>query len=277
MVSMALRTDFPPLFAGLIDDAGLYEPESLPMADALDRHLSGPAAGHRMLTGRFLCPASRLQELAEVLDGVRLSLALICPWEPEALRAALALVAAHRGLLLAAVEGPEGDPALLAEVPARTACFMEVPVEEIYAVKRPADGSYGLKVRCGGTSADAFPAPDRLAGFVLACAIAGVRFKATAGLHRAVAHVDPVTGYSHHGFLNLLLATYRASSDGDFDAVLDVLVETDAGALVAEARSLSAQDIAVTRQLFVSFGSCSTTEPIEDLHALGLIDEGVPA
>lgn len=273
---MAPRTDFPPLFAGLVDDAGLYPPESLSMADALARHLSGPAAGHRALTGRFLCPASRLQELADALDGDRLSLALICPWEPETLRAALELVASQRGLLLASVEGPEGDAALVAEVPTRIPCFMEVPVGEIYAVKRPADGSYGLKVRCGGTTAAAFPAADRLGGFVLACAIAGVRFKATAGLHRAVAHVDPTTGYAHHGFLNLLLATYRATSDGDFDAVVDVLAETDADALVAEARSLSPQDVALTRQLLVSFGSCSTTEPIEDLRALGLI-EGVPA
>ncbi len=80
---MALRTDFPPLFAALVDDAGLYPPESLSIADALARHRSGPAAGHRVRTGRFLCPASRLPELADALDGGGLSIGLICPWEPE--------------------------------------------------------------------------------------------------------------------------------------------------------------------------------------------------
>ena len=51
------------LLAGLVDDAGLFPPEQLPMAAALARHRADEAAGHPMLTHRFLCPASRLGEL----------------------------------------------------------------------------------------------------------------------------------------------------------------------------------------------------------------------
>src|SRR5205085_6885486 len=51
------------LLAALVDDAGLFPPEQLPMAAALARHRADEAAGHPMLSHRFLCPASRLAEL----------------------------------------------------------------------------------------------------------------------------------------------------------------------------------------------------------------------
>jgi len=54
------------LLARLVDDAGLFPPEQLPMGEALARHWAdemSPSPGRSMLTHRFLCPASRLGEL----------------------------------------------------------------------------------------------------------------------------------------------------------------------------------------------------------------------
>src|SRR5690606_33764972 len=51
------------LMTGLVDDAGLFPPTSLAMADALARHRRDQAAGSPVLTHRFLCPASRITEL----------------------------------------------------------------------------------------------------------------------------------------------------------------------------------------------------------------------
>ena len=59
----------PELLEALIDDAGLFPPEQLAMTAALARHWADEAAGHLMLTDRFLCPASRLGELAAGLDA----------------------------------------------------------------------------------------------------------------------------------------------------------------------------------------------------------------
>ena len=65
------------LLAALVDDAGLFPPESLPMAEALTRHRADEAAGHLMLSGRFLCrpattrvdqDARRLTELVFAAD-----------------------------------------------------------------------------------------------------------------------------------------------------------------------------------------------------------------
>ncbi|MGH9008457.1 MAG: hypothetical protein ACRDYF_01260, partial [Acidimicrobiia bacterium] len=63
MISSGDTPEPPGLLAALVDDAGLFPPESLPMADALARHRADEAAGYPMLSHRFLCPASRIGEL----------------------------------------------------------------------------------------------------------------------------------------------------------------------------------------------------------------------
>jgi hypothetical protein len=95
-------------------------------------------------------------------------------------------------------------------------------------------------------------------------------FKCTAGLHHAVRHRDEQTGFEHHGFLNVLLAT-RASLDGATpDEVANVLAQTDGSAL-ADRLSADPDEAARTRRWFTSFGSCSVLDAHEDLVDLGLL------
>jgi hypothetical protein len=127
-----------------------------------------------------------------------------------------------------------------------------------------------LKFRTGGVSADLFPTPAQLAGCIEAALDRELAFKCTAGLHNAVRHRDPQTGFEHHGFLNILLAT-RASLDGGgpYD-VAQVLDETD-GTDLAQRVSDDVDTAARTRRWFRSFGSCSVLEAHEDLVELGLL------
>ena len=91
-------------------------------------------------------------------------------------------------------------------------------------------------------------------------------FKATAGLHHAVA------APGRHGFLNLL----AAAAFGDEERAL---AEEDSaafglgdGRFAWRGHEADAAEIArVRRDVFVSFGSCSVAEPVEDLEALGLL------
>ena len=284
------------LLAALVDDAGLFPPEQLPMAAALARHRADEAEGHPMLSHRFLCPASRLAELrAEMArlehgdGGAPLRLGVILDTGVDGLAAAEADVTAG---------GPgvsPGETASLAlemiEVPAPSAeavstaldalagfepvAFLEGPrdpgwVKTVAAWRGPG-GLRGAKVRCGGARAELFPSPEELAAFVCACAGNGVPFKATAGLHGAIRHRDEETGFVHHGFLNLVLAAVAAAMGAAVDDVATVLAATDGPALAAEARAVSARALSAGRLLFRAYGSCSTREPREAAAALGLL------
>ena len=126
--------------------------------------------------------------------------------------------------------------------------FAEVPVAEVSAETRSGNCTrpgLGLKLRTGGTAAAAFPGPAALAAAIEAAVAAGVRFKCTAGLHNAVAHDDPATGWSHHGFLNVLLAVHAAQAGGTAPA--ELLARTGRQALAEQAGALSPGEVAAVR------------------------------
>ena len=104
-----------------------------------------------------------------------------------------------------------------------------------------------------------------LAEFVQACRRLEVPFKATAGLHQPLRHGD------EHGFLNVLAAAVFGDEE-------EALADEDPGSFAVSPesfrwreRTAGANEIAESRELFVSFGSCSAQEPIDGLRALGLL------
>jgi hypothetical protein len=270
----------------LVDDAGLFPPESLPMAAALARHRADETAGSPMLSHRFLCPASRIGELLTEwarlgADGSEpLRLGVILDTGLDGFDAARSEIAGDPALSLEMVEvpAPSAD-AVTAALDALTgfepAAYLEGPrgpdwVKALSSANQ-GGGLRGAKVRCGGARADLFPSPEELAGFICACFEHGVPFKATAGLHGAVRHRDPRTGFVHHGFLNLVLGAVRAAAGSPVDRVAEVLASTDGPALSAEARAVSGRALSAARLLFRAYGSCSTSEPREEAAALGLL------
>ncbi|MEO5708608.1 MAG: hypothetical protein ABIQ59_02135, partial [Nocardioidaceae bacterium] len=119
-----------------------------------------------------------------------------------------------------------------------------------------------LKFRTGGVTADAFPSVAELAASIDAALDRETPFKCTAGLHDAVRHTDPETGFEHHGFLNVLLATRVALDGGDVEAALS--------SVTPAAELPSPESCASARRWFTSFGSCSVLDVREDLVDLDL-------
>ena len=113
-----------------------------------------------------------------------------------------------------------------------------------------------------------FPTAATVAAWIDAALDRETAFKCTAGLHHAVRHRDHETGFEHHGFLNVLLATRLAFDGGTPAEVARVLDDHYANDLVALARQA---DLAGARRWFTSYGSCSVTEPLDDLVGLGLL------
>jgi hypothetical protein len=134
-----------------------------------------------------------------------------------------------------------------------------------------AGAGHRAKLRTGGLRADLFPSPTELAGTLAACVRRGTPLKCTAGLHNAVRHTDPKTGFPHHGFLNVLVAVDALAAGASALAAVDLLGEDDGTGLAAAVRTWPADRIARARGVFTSFGTCSVLEPVDDLVRLSLL------
>jgi hypothetical protein len=138
----------------------------------------------------------------------------------------------------------------------------------------------GLKIRTGGVTASAFPPPEKVAGLLIAARNAGVRVKATAGLHHPLRRFSAELNATMHGFLNVftgaVLAHAAGLDRGDLQAILEdedaTSFQFDDGGLAWRDRRASLTQVAAARRDFaVSYGSCSFTEPVEGLEDLGLL------
>ena len=185
---------------------------------------------------------------------------------------------------------------LIAQGTAKLDLFFEVPLDERTAAitppilaamadqndrqSLPARSTLGLKMRTGGAYPEDVPDANHVAFAIAQCRDAGVRFKATAGLHHPVRHYDDSIETMMHGFLNVFGAAVLADEhDLNPDAIASILREDEPkrfqftkeafawGGLTADPDAIHH----VRQHLATSFGSCSFEEPRDDLRGLQLI------
>ena len=293
------------LLRGSIDYAGLFPPAGLEMSTAVANYADYRRSSERWALGRFVVPAARLDELAAAAADLAPSSPSADAWPLAVLLADAAPEEIRRLGEFNCRHAAEGAPALSGDVveakadsvaaveriaaalPRYLQAYIEVPTGTDPGPLVAAIGRAGAraKVRTGGVTPDAFPAAPALARFLRACAEAGVAFKATAGLHhplraeyRLTYRPDSLNG-TMYGFLNVFLAAaYLGEGMAEADAVR-LLEERDpaairfaAGGVEWRGHRLEAAAIARAREGgIVSFGSCSFTEPVGELRALGLL------
>jgi hypothetical protein len=240
------------LFERLIDDAGLFPPARKPIAEAVADHRAARADTAAWMLGRFICPGSRLADLAKEDPGADWEIGCVLAPKPDdwpaTVRSELNDIGAYAGggtvraielpvpseppgnrvrevasaVSEAAAEGGERDSeplALFLEVPAAAEEPELIVWLEAIAEARAGAGPAGrcapaAKLRCGGPTAGHFPDDRRAAVFISACRRLDLPFKLTAGLHHPFRTPDPGTGALQHGFVNLLAATAFASDPG---------------------------------------------------------------
>jgi hypothetical protein len=309
------------LLDGLVDYAGLFPPAGLSMAAAVAQFAGHQRDPRAWMLGRFIVPTARLHELetalgragstlpatpgAPISESAPAPLSTLnsqlttSPWRLSALSgpdpaaeltALQAFNQRHAGrITVDMLEFKPASPGSLAalahEVPENLTVYCELPPGADLAHWLDAIAAAGLraKLRTGGVTPEAFPAPEALAAFLAGCARRSLPFKATAGLHHPVRGPFRLTyepGSPHatmHGFINLFFAAAFAQHGWTAEQLAPLLAEKEAtafqfndSAAVWRGHALTPEQLGAARtRLAIAFGSCSFDEPVTDLVALG--------
>jgi hypothetical protein len=280
----------PPEYTALVDDAAIFPPGDAPLEEAVPEHRAHLAGPYAAMVGPFVVSDTRLPQLAALVDpgGDPLRVTVVVTGGAGAIEPAYRWATAP-GLEVAGIEVALRDlddlagsarrvVAALTRLGAEVPAYVEPPLVPgtpahgwLAALDEVASADLRLKLRTGGVSADAFPSEETVATAVGAALDRELPFKCTAGLHRAVRHRAEETGFEHHGFLNVLLAT-RAALDGE--DVTGALAERDPAVVVSRLEETGSDGLLRARRWFTSFGCCGVRDPYDDLVSLALVPAG---
>ncbi len=285
------------LFSAIVDYAGLFPPAQLSLQTAMTNYVQYQASPHPWMLGRFILPASRLEDFATLLPTFPLQewpLSLLISGDvAAALEQVRSLNTSHQAIAIQALEFPPLAPTEIAalDLPPQVEIFFEIPLDQDIAPYFAGLRNQGAsaKIRTGGVTAAAFPSAAQLCEFIFACAQAQISFKATAGLHHPLPGDYPLTYEPESevaampGFLNVALVSalvyWQKITSEDALRLLqekstDRFLLTD-HAISWNQYSLSLPELMTARQqIFRSFGSCSFVEPIGGLQEMQLLETG---
>lgn len=289
------------LLSDIIDYAGLFPPSQLSMSEAVLNYATYKNSNYNWMLSRFVLPAARLGEFLEsaqdfisrdsgdvwrlaVLAGedVYDSLRRIEDFNAKNSSRVVGDVLEVRATSESKIENTVNA------LPPNVTAYFEVPTDERLPdlVAALAIRGQRAKIRTGGVTTDAYPPSKSIIRFIQTCLSANVPFKCTAGLHHPIKCFKPLTYESNapqgtmNGFLNMFLTTAFARY-GFKSSVLEEILEDESaqnftfdenGVLWRNEHFLNHSQLERVRQSsIISFGSCSFTEPIEDLQDLELL------
>jgi hypothetical protein len=291
------------LLRELIDYAGLFPPASLSMASSVANYNADLNSRWNWILGRFIAPVARLDEFEQALKTLPRSREATPTWRLSVLpssdvvadvarihdfNARMAGLDSEPRAMIEAVEVKVNNPEEVARlsriIPSELEAYFEFPfpsagecISALSGVGRRA------KIRTGGETPERFPTSADVVEFMRLCAAANVPFKATAGLHHPLRSIHRLTYESDspsgmmHGFLNVFLAAAFLRAGMEPALAISLLEscgpwEFSSDGIHWQNTRLGADEIAAARTDFaISFGSCSFTEPIDDLQSLGLL------
>jgi len=291
------------LLRELIDYAGLFPPASLSMASSVANFNAYLNSHWNWTLGRFIVPVARLDEFERALKTLPKSREATPTWRLSVLPGSdvvedvarirdfntrMAGVDSERRAMIEAVEVKVNNPGEIARlsriVPAELETYFEFPLSSAGECISAVSGvGRRAKIRTGGETPEKFPTSADVVEFIRLCAAANVPFKATAGLHHPLRSIHPLTYEDNspsgmmHGFLNVFLAAAFLRAGMEPALAISLLEscgpwEFSSDGIQWQKNRLGAEEIAAARKDFaISFGSCSFTEPIDDLQSLGLL------
>jgi hypothetical protein len=296
---MTLSPALHSLLTRLIDYAGLFPPAGLGMDAAVRNYDSYVHSEHAWMLGRFIVPAARLAEYEDAVCNSRVDASA---WSLSVLATASDADVIGRFNTGGDESGMCGSGSIdVLEIKAGNAreiqdaarafggnyqMYFETPPDKWHALlQATAVARARAKIRTGGEVATAIPEESRVLEFLRIASERRLAFKATAGLHHPLRAIERLTYKPDspqavmHGFLNVFCAAVLLWHEPNLrQEAAWMLGERDADAITMDEAmtwhnsgvTLTAEQIRRAREQFCkSFGSCSFTEPIDDLRKLG--------
>ncbi|NOU71215.1 hypothetical protein GC098_07205 [Paenibacillus sp. LMG 31458] len=304
----------------LIDYAGLFPPAGLPIEAAIRNYQAYSLDQDSWMIGKFIIPVSRLQELvpytplfsqdhplmlsvigdrsgdadeckellAESLEKIQsfgdqfqavaqISV-LDLPLPPIPLQAHL-LEAIGRGTSKLGLQTfCELTYVLNEEWESR----MIAALDEIAAYNETSGLNFGIKLRTGGITAEAFPAANQVALVLAGCRDRDLSLKFTAGLHHPFRMYRNEVKTKMHGFLNVFFAgllaySYKLEIQNIAEILEDELPESfkfSSDGLHWRHLSMTFSEIQAYRnEGLSSYGSCSFDEPRNEMREFQLLEQ----
>lgn len=284
---------------GFIDYAGLFPPAGLGMGETVRNYAAYQRRPDSWALARLVVPVSRLAEFEQALDalpevdrlGTRWPITALLGADPES---ELGTVTAfnerhvHGGPRVGSLEArivSEGQVTTLRRaVPPQLELFVELPLGGDMPALVAAAKQEGAraKIRTGGVNPGDIPGPHAVLAFLERAADTRIPFKATAGLHHPVRGSMPLTYASGSaraimfGYLNLVLAASALWQGLDGQTALALLTSEDPKTLRLGEDDVTWAGIRVSREAILearrefvlAIGSCSFTEPLEEMAGL---------
>ncbi|GGJ34791.1 hypothetical protein [Deinococcus roseus] len=271
------------LLQHIVDYAGLYPPAALPLPEVLRNYASYQHSEACWMLGRLVVNASHLPAFQGVRSSLPsgnwpLSVLAMTPEDWEMLAACL-----KQGLPVKAIETRAETAVQVKEIAARSRqlgvqeVYTEVPYQRRDVLEAIQQQGLHAKARTGGVVQTAFPDPDLLLQFIQDCVSLNLPFKLTAGLHHPVRGMYSLTYQPDsakgrmYGYLNVLLAT-AFTLQGLPELAKKALLEEDQhefhwlqDGLGYAGVILNSSELHRTRSMLHAFGSCSFTEPHDEL------------
>ena len=282
--------------ASLVDDAAVFPPGNAPLTAAVDAHRVHMHSWYADMVGSFVVSEQHLPALGEHLAAApsdrALATTVVVTGGAGAIAPALGWADRSGQVDLRSIEvaarDDEGTPGGLAHNVSRLTTALRAATDVPAHVELPrlrgdapsadwlraldllAATGMALKLRTGGLDASAHPPEADLVACLDEALDRELTVKCTAGLHHAVRRTSP-EGWEQHGFLNVLVAVARLLDGAGRDDAAAVLGERDPDPLVDEVRAWPSDRPPPARRWLTSFGSCSVTEPLQELVGLRLL------
>lgn len=304
----------------LIDYAGLFPPAGLPIDAAIRNYQVYSLDEDNWMLGKFVIPVSRLQELVPFMplfsqdhplrlsvigdrssdvdackDLLEKSLETIQSFgdqfqavsQIDVLDLPLPPIPLQAHLLEAVGSGTSWHGL-------RTFCELTfvlntdwesniiAALDEIAAYNEISGCRFGIKLRTGGLTAEAFPTANQVALVLAGCRDRNLTLKFTAGLHHPIRMYGNEVKTKMHGFLNVFFAgllahSYKLGIDQIEKILTDEFPEsfkfTSDGLQWRELTMTSSEIQAYRIEGVCSYGCCSFDEPRDEMRVLQLLEQ----